>query len=59
MEPRLAILCLHITGRKNPTRTEGQCTRDERMIEGNGQEAIMEKRMYQIELAGVKMLACF
>lgn len=57
MEPRLAILCLCIASRKSPKRTE--CTRFERMIKGNGGETVMGKRMYQIELAGVEVLAFF
>lgn len=59
MEPMLATLCLDIASSKNPKRTEDQYTRDERMIEGADGETVMGKRKYQIELAGVKVLAFF
>lgn len=59
MEPMLATLYLDIASSKNPKRTEEQYTRDERMIEEDGGETVMGKRKYQIELAGVKVLAFF
>lgn len=56
MEP---TLYLDIASRKNPKRTEDQDTGDERMIEGNGGETVIQKRMYPIELTGVEVLAFF
>lgn len=57
MDPRLATLCLGAAGRKNSKRMEGQCTRHARMTEGNGLETVKEKRIDQIEFAGVEVLS--
>lgn len=57
MDPTLAILCLGAAGRKNSRRVEGQYTRHARMTKGNGVETMMEKRIDQIEFAGVEVFA--
>lgn len=57
MEPRLALHCLGVAGRKNSRRMEGQYTGYARMIEGDSGETVMEKRIYQIELGDVEVLA--
>ena len=57
MDPQLAILCLGAAGRKNSRGMEGPYTRHARMTKGIGVETMMEKRIDQIEFAGVEVLA--